>query len=67
MKSTRAVLQLVGGILLIAVGLVWTLQGIGVLGGSAMTGSMMWAIIGPILAIIGIYLVVRWRKARSAT
>ena len=67
MKSTRAVLQLVGGILLIAVGLVWTLQGIGVLGGSAMTGSMMWAIIGPILAIVGIYLVVRWRKARSAT
>jgi len=67
MKSNRAVLLLVGGILLILVGLVWTLQGIGILGGSAMSGSMMWAIIGPILAIIGIYLVVRSRKGPSAT
>ena len=67
MKSNRAVLLLVGGILLILVGLVWTLQGVGILGGSAMSGSMMWAIIGPILAIIGIYLVVRSRKGPSAT
>jgi hypothetical protein len=67
MKSNRAVFLLVGGILLIAVGLLWTLQGVGIIGGSAMSGSMTWAIVGPILAIVGIYLVVRWRKARSAT
>ena len=67
MKSNRAVLLLVGGILLILVGLVWTLQGVGILGGSAMSGSMIWAIVGPILAIVGIYLVVRWQKARSAS
>lgn len=64
MKTTRAVLLLVGGILLIAVGLVWTLQGIGVLAGSAMSGSTLWAVIGPIVAIIGIYLVSRWWRSR---
>jgi hypothetical protein len=65
MKTNRAVLLLIGGILLIAVGLVWTLQGVGILAGSAMSGSTMWAIIGPIAAIVGIYLVVRWWRTRS--
>ena len=31
-------------------GLVWTLQGVGILGGSLMSGSTMWAVIGPIIA-----------------
>jgi len=66
MKTNRAVLLLVGGILLIAVGLVWTLQGVGILAGSAMSGSTMWAIIGPIVGVVGIYLIVRWWKARSS-
>jgi hypothetical protein len=65
MKTNRAVLLLAGGILLIAVGLVWTLQGVGILAGSVMSGSTMWAIIGPIVAIVGIYLIVRWWRGRS--
>jgi hypothetical protein len=64
MKTNPAVLLLIGGILLIAVGAVWTLQGVGVLGGSVMSGSTMWAIIGPIVAIVGVYLIVRWRRSR---
>jgi hypothetical protein len=64
MKTNRAVLLLVGGILLIAVGLVWTLQGVGILAGSVMSGSTMWAVIGPIVAIVGAYLVVRWWRSR---
>lgn len=67
MKSNRAVIMLAGGILLIVLGLVWTLQGVGILGGSSMSGSTMWAIIGPIVAIVGIYLVLRWRKGRPTT
>jgi len=55
------------GTLLVVLGAVFTLQGLGYLAGSAMTGVTTWAIVGPILAIVGIYLVVRWRKARSAT
>ena len=45
------------GVLLVLVGLIWTLQGLGVIAGSAMTGVTLWAIIGPIVAVLGIWLV----------
>jgi hypothetical protein len=48
----------VPGAILVVVGIVWTLQGIGVLGGSAMTGSTVWAIVGPIVAVVGVALIV---------
>jgi hypothetical protein len=48
---------LVVGALMLVMGLVWTLQGLNVLGGSAMTGNTMWAVIGPIVAIAGVILV----------
>lgn len=41
------------GALLVIVGLVWFLQGIDVLGGSGMSGKTLWAVIGPIVAIVG--------------
>lgn len=50
-------LWLILGVLAVLVGLVWTLQGLNVLKGSGMSGQPMWAIIGPILAIIGLALV----------
>ncbi len=46
------------GILLVLVGAVWTLQGLNVLGGSAMSGSPLWATIGPIVLIGGGVLIV---------
>lgn len=48
---------LVPGAVLAAVGLVWTLQGVGVLQGSAMTGSALWATIGPIVLVVGLVLI----------
>ena len=45
------------GVILIAVGLVWTLQGVGVMGGSAMSGSPLWATIGPIVLVVGVVLI----------
>lgn len=45
------------GVILIAVGLVWTLQGVGVMGGSAMSGSSLWATVGPIVLVAGIVLI----------
>ena len=45
------------GVILSAVGLVWTLQGLNVLGGSAMSGSALWAIIGPIVLLAGLVLI----------
>lgn len=55
---TRTWPFLVGGILLAAIGLVWTLQGLNILGGSVMSGSTMWAVIGPIVLLAGIALIV---------
>ncbi|NUT33852.1 MAG: hypothetical protein HOV79_12350 [Hamadaea sp.] len=45
---------LVVGILMVLAGGVWTLQGVGVLGGSSMTGDTTWAIVGPIVAAAGL-------------
>ncbi|MFD4959582.1 hypothetical protein [Microbacterium sp. NPDC058389] len=46
------------GIVLALVGAIWTLQGLNVLGGSAMSGSPLWATIGPIVLIAGVVLIV---------
>ena len=37
---------------------VFTLHALGFIGGSAMSGSTLWAILGPIIAVAGIVLVV---------
>ena len=52
------------GILLVVVGIVWTLQGVGVLGGSAMSGVTTWAVIGPLVAVAGLVLAVSGRRRR---
>jgi hypothetical protein len=55
------------GALMILVGAVWTLQGLGYLEGSSMTGDEKWAIIGPAVAGLGAALVwVAFRGRRSA-
>lgn len=50
--------RIVLGGLLVLVGVVWTLQGLGYVGGSFMTGATMWAVIGPVTALVGLFLVV---------
>lgn len=42
------------GVVLAAIGLIWTLQGLGYLAGSPMTGDAVWAIIGPLVAGFGV-------------
>jgi len=51
-------LPLVLGGLLALVGGVWTMQGLGYIDGSAMTDVAVWAIIGPIVAGIGVALMI---------
>ncbi|MGH7911940.1 MAG: hypothetical protein ACREQM_05855 [Candidatus Dormibacteraceae bacterium] len=43
-------------LVLVVVGLVFTLQGVGVLPGSFMTGERQWAAIGIVLIVIGLIL-----------
>jgi hypothetical protein len=54
MRTAAAVI----GVLLILIGLVWIGQGFGFVRGSFMTGTMMWAWIGIVVAIVGAALAV---------
>jgi hypothetical protein len=47
------------GVLLVLLGGLWTLQGVGVVGGSFMTGSRLWLVIGLILVVAGVTLLLR--------
>jgi drug/metabolite transporter (DMT)-like permease len=42
------------GALITIAGVVWALQGFGVVGGSFMSGNSIWAIIGPLVALAGL-------------
>jgi hypothetical protein len=48
---------LIPGVVLSAIGAVWTLQGFNVLGGSVMSGSPLWATIGPMVLVVGLALI----------
>jgi drug/metabolite transporter (DMT)-like permease len=41
------------GIVLLLVGILWILQGYNVIGGSVMSGQMIWALLGLIAGIVG--------------
>ena len=53
----RKGLVIVGGLLALA-GITFGLQGMGVLGGSAMSGKTLWAALGPVIAVVGVVLMV---------
>ncbi len=57
---------LIGGLLAVVLGALWTLQGLNLVGGSAMSGVTLWAIVGPIVAIAGLILIVIGVRKRSA-
>ena len=47
-------LRVILGVLLVLVGALWTLQGLGYVGGSVMSGVTLWAVIGPVVAVVGL-------------
>ncbi len=54
------------GLIIALFGLIWALQGFGVLGGSPMSNTTTWSVIGPITALIGVAIAVfSWRKLSS--
>ena len=57
-------LALALGIVLLAVGALWTLQGLGYVGGSPMTGVTFWAVVGPLVALLGLLLAVMGGRKR---
>jgi hypothetical protein len=53
----RQVLLVVIGVAAAVAGIVWTLQGLGYVGGSFMSGATVWAVIGPVVALAGLALI----------
>jgi hypothetical protein len=64
--SVARVLLVGTGLLITVVGVVFALQGVGVIGGSFMSGTTTWAIAGPLIALPGLALVVVGLRRRPA-
>jgi hypothetical protein len=52
------------GIAALVAGVIFALQGCGVLGGSVMSGSSVWAALGPVIALAGILAVAAGLRRR---
>lgn len=58
--------MIVLGVILFLIGLLWLLQGLNVMGGSGgMNGNKLWAVVGPVVAVIGIVLAVQGQRGRG--
>jgi hypothetical protein len=55
----RRPLPFVVGVIIALAGVVFTLQGVGVVNGSTMSNTTTWSILGPIIVIVGGLLVYR--------
>jgi hypothetical protein len=53
------------GALLVIFGVTFGLQGLGVIGGSTMSGKTAWAVLGPLIALVGAGLVVGSLRGRN--
>jgi hypothetical protein len=62
---TRVVLVAAGFLLTLA-GVVFTLQGLGILGGSVMSGITFWAVAGPVIALAGLVMAAIGLRDRPA-
>ena len=54
------------GVVVALFGLLWALQGFGVIGGSPMSNTTTWSIIGPIVALIGVAIAVGASRRRKS-
>ena len=55
------------GLLLMLAGVIFALQGTGVIGGSAMSGVTIWAVAGPVIAVVGLGVAVVGLRRRLAS
>jgi hypothetical protein len=55
------------GALVALAGIIFMLQGFGVLGGSAMSGVTFWAVVGPVIALVGLAVAAVGLRRRSAS
>jgi hypothetical protein len=53
------------GVVLVVVGALWFLQGVDVVGGSGMSGKTLWAVVGPVVAVVGLGLLAAGARRRG--
>jgi hypothetical protein len=63
----RAIILVGVGVLITLAGVIFTLQGVGVVGGSAMSGDTFWAVAGPVIAVVGLAIAVVSLRRRPAS
>jgi hypothetical protein len=52
------------GVVCVLVGGIWTLQGLGVIGGSFMTNSPTWLVIGLVITVAGLAMIILGTRGR---
>jgi hypothetical protein len=62
----RALLVGVGVVITVA-GVIFTLQGLGAIGGSTMSGVSFWAVAGPVIALAGLAMAATGLRRRRAS
>jgi hypothetical protein len=62
----RQIVLVVIGLVAAVAGLVWTLQGLGYVGGSFMSGATVWAVIGPAVVLVGLVLITLGLRSRRS-
>lgn len=60
----RQIVLVVIGVVAAVAGVVWTLQGLGYVGGSFMSGATVWAVIGPLVVLAGLVLITLGLRSR---
>jgi hypothetical protein len=50
---------LVVGVIVALFGVLFTLQGVGVIGGSAMSNTTFWSVAGPVIVLVGLFVAAR--------
>jgi hypothetical protein len=58
-------LLIVAGLFIALAGVIFALQGVGVIGGSFMSSTTTWAVTGPLIALVGLALVVLGLRRRG--
>jgi hypothetical protein len=58
-------LLVTAGALITVMGVVFALQGVGAIGGSAMSGVTFWAVAGPVIALAGLAMAAAGLRRRS--
>jgi hypothetical protein len=54
------------GVVVALFGLLWALQGFGVVGGSPMSNTTTWSIIGPIVVVVGVVIAATGARRRKS-